>query len=354
MTSSAYLNDFWPHVDVEGSDFGHWLQRVVRSWVTYGEAFAILILDDAGELRVRLLHPDQVDRGVTRELSGGRQISQGVELDALGRVVAYHVRPHHHDLAVMSPAEPVRIPASDVLHLMDGQHPGQRRGISMLAPIATRLVEIDRLEDAQLATANTQALVGLIFWTTGGEFGALGDVPDTAVPTMEPGASIVAPPSYEVDAFKPSPMDGANDFLKSMQRSAAAGVGVPYQLMTGDLSDTNYSSARLGLLEFRRRIVSIQKNLLVPRILDPLWTRWAKLEQLAGRLPRGDVSGTWVFPGWTALDPQEEAETDARSIARGVRSRFEVIASRGRDPQEVDAEIAADSFTPREAHEDGA
>lgn len=344
--AGAFLSRFWPMADLEGQDFGLLLSRIVRGWIVSGEAFVLLTVDpDDGGARAQLLHPEQVDRTITRELASGGRIVSGVELDRWGRIIAYHVLPDAPDLPFAQAREAVRIPAADVLHLYDPQTPGQRRGVSMLAAVATRLVEIDRLEDAQLATANTQALVGLIFRTAGGEFGAPADQ-DPTFPTMEPGASIVAPPGYEVDSFQPSRMDGANDFLRAMLRSAAAGAGLPYELATGDLSQVNYSSARLALLEFRRRVVAIQKTLIVPRVLDPLWTRWARLEQLAGRLPGGDVGGEWVFPGWQSLDPQKETVADAAAIAAGIKSRFEVIASRGRDPQEVDRELAADTFRP--------
>ncbi|MEM0906905.1 MAG: phage portal protein [Pseudomonadota bacterium] len=346
--ASAFLSAFWPDLDVEGGDFGHLLQRIVRSWIVYGEAFVHLVADpDSGAARAQLINPDQVDRSVTHELANGGRIKQGVEQDRLGLVVAFHILPDAQDLGAGMMRSATPVPAADVLHLFDPHTPGQRRGVSLLAPVLTRLVEIDALEDAQLATAKTQALVGIIFRTAGSDFGAMADAQDPLFPAIEPGASIVAPPGYDADLCQPARMDGANDFLRSQLRSAAAGVGVPYALMTGDLSDTNYSSARLGLLEFRRRVVAIQKSLLVPRILDPLWARWATLEQLAGRLPRGDISGEWVFPGWQALDPLKETQADAEAIRNGLKSRFEVIASRGRDPQEVDRELAEDSFAPR-------
>ena len=326
--ATAYLSQFWPFVDVEGGDFGHLLQRIVRSWVVYGEAFVLLVTNpDAGSARAQLIHPDQVDRSITHDLSNGGRVTHGIEQDRWGRIVAYHVLPDAQDLGsgMLRPA--TRIPAADVLHLFDAQTPGQRRGVSLLASILTRLVEIDALEDAQLATAKTQALFGIVFRTAGGDFGTMADAADPQFPAMEPGASIVSPDGYHFETTQPPRMDGANDFLKSQLRSAAAGAGVPYALMTGDLSDTNYSSARLGLLEFRRRVVAIQKTLLVPSILDPLWTRWATLEQLAGSLPRGDVGGEWVFPGWQALDPLKETQADAEAIRNGLKSRFEVIAS---------------------------
>jgi capsid protein len=42
----------------------------------------------------------------------------------------------------------------------------------------------------------------------------------------------------------------------------AAGVGLTYELLTGDLSQVNYSSIRAGLIEFRRRMEALQWQVL--------------------------------------------------------------------------------------------
>jgi capsid protein len=47
------------------------------------------------------------------------------------------------------------------------------------------------------------------------------------------------------------------------------------------------------------------------------------------------------------LDPYREAQADVALVNAGIRSRREIIAARGRDPDDVDAEIQSDTFTPR-------
>jgi capsid protein len=46
------------------------------------------------------------------------------------------------------------------------------------------------------------------------------------------------------------------------------------------------------------------------------------------------------------LDPFRESQADCELLRAGIRSRAEIIASRGRDIADVDAEFAADTFTP--------
>ena len=135
-----------------------------------------------------------------------------------------------------------------------------------------------------------------------------------------------------------------------MVRSAAAGGGVPYELLAADLSQVNYSSARLGLEQFKRRCRALQRSLLVAQFLEPVWRRFVTLEVLSGRLDAPDFeadptpyfAAEFLFPAWTTLDPLKETKADLEAMRGNIRSRFEIISSRGRDPQEVDAEIAAD------------
>jgi capsid protein len=60
--------------------------------------------------------------------------------------------------------------------------------------------------------------------------------------------------------------------------------------------------------------------------------------------PEPYYAATWLWPQWASLEPYREARADVELLRAGVRSREEVIASRGRDPVEVNAEIACDPF----------
>ncbi|WP_414833600.1 phage portal protein [Afifella sp. YEN Y35] len=343
---------WWDVCDADGlSDLGGFLQRVARSEFVYGEAFVHLLADpETGALRLRLWSPEQIDPHLTRDLGNGVKIVAGIEIDAFGRRVAYHVR-ENADMPFATPYGTKRIPAEDVLHIFEPNFPGQMRGISRLAPVATRITEVDKLEDALVAKANTAALFGGVFYRPdGGGFGeALPAQGADGEYGMEPGAMIFAPPGYQVEFTEPPSTEGAVDFLRAEIRSIAAGVGMPYELVSGDLSQVNYSSARLGLLEFRRRIAALQRNLIIARFLLPVWRRFLLLEGLAGRIEMGvamSAGAEFVFPGWAQIDPLKETQADAKAIEARLKSRFEVISARGRDPDVVDEEIRQDAAPP--------
>jgi lambda family phage portal protein len=351
---------FYASADLDGFDLAAFLGRVVRSLVTAGEALVVMQTTGRGELRLRLLSPEQLDPTLNRGgLDGGARIIGGVEFNARGERAAYHIFPEQPDLIVSMLDPPIRVDASDVLHVFDPKIPGQVRGVSWLAPVMTRLADLDKLEDALLARMNTAALFGGFItdpegtaagFTQGARSG------DSVEKSLEPG--VIRDMGTATITFPSMPgTEGAADLMRHMLRAIASGVSLPYELLSGDLSQVNYSSAKLGLEQFKRRCKAIRASLLVARLLEPIWQRFVTLEILSGRLNAWDFernvedffSVSFLFPEWAALDPLKDTNADVIALGAGLRSRAEIIAARGRDPEEVDAEIAADTFIPRPA-----
>ncbi|WAC26268.1 phage portal protein [Ancylobacter sp. SL191] len=340
---------WWSRCDAEGiDDLAGMLHRLVRGVVTTGEAFVIMETDEAGELRLRTIDPTQCDATLTRSLADGRRIVAGIEMDERGRRLAYWIRDAEERLTAYS-ATPRRVDARDVLHLFDRQHPGQQRGLSWLAPVATLIDQLGELGDTTLALLNTSALYGAVLTNANGDAPGGQEGPD---PTLEPGSIIRAPVGWDVKFSDPPTMTGIDAYRREMLHTIAAGAGVPFELISANLSEVNFSSARVGLHEFRRRVDTLRRTLLTARFLDPIWRRWLAHEALHGRVSpaiAANLEMTAAWPGWPAIDPLKDAQADQIAIAIGVESRHAVIARRGRDPREVDAEIAADTFVPRAA-----
>ena len=98
-------------------------------------------------------------------------------------------------------------------------------------------------------------------------------------------------------------------------------------------------------MEFRRRVVALQKTLLVGQFLNKVFRRFVALEVLNERLSvdlEALEDPTFIFTGWQPLDVEKETAADVLAISARLKSRFEVISARGRDPAEIDEEIASD------------
>lgn len=75
---------------------------------------------------------------------------------------------------------------------------------------------------------------------------------------LEPEALKVLPAGFDIMFGAPQNAQQRVGFAKLQVRGISAGLGVPEYLLTGDLTDANYSSLRAGLLEFRRCVEAVQ------------------------------------------------------------------------------------------------
>ncbi|MGF1464124.1 MAG: phage portal protein [Maricaulaceae bacterium] len=324
--------------------------QAVRSMVIEGEAF-LHLTDLDGRLRLTLLDSNQVNRSLTRELASGGRIVQGVEFDAAGIIAAYHVLPEPPASPFPQNLTAQRIDAADILHVFRPLTAGQVRGLTWLTPVMTVLAEIGSIRDAQLARARVSALfAGFVRDPDGGAAGL--DANDGAFLEggLEPGVLKILRPGQDITFSAPAQTGDIPDFLKSQLHAVAAGVGLTYAQLTGDLSDANYSSTRAGALEHRRLAGALQRQTIGPRFYAPIWRRWALLQALRGEMdaetfdadPDALLDADWLWPGWAQVDPLKEAQADIAAVTAGLKSRREVIAARGRDPDAVLDEITQD------------
>lgn len=344
---------FVDRIDADGLRDAYTLQAAMaHGLVVAGESFAVMGSDpDTGELRVRLIDPEQI-AGFDRDLESGARVIAGVEFDAAGRRRAYHVMTSGYS------GRTVRLDAADVAHVFRADTPGQVRGVSWFAPVLLRLLDHDASMDAQLVRQKIGALLTGFVTTPAGDLvpgpfaDGLADGLGGLDGGLEPGTMKVLQPGEDVK-FSDPPEIGAEaiSFLTVTAREIAAGLGVTYEALTGDLSGVNYSSIRAGLVEHRRKCEALQHGVIAFQALRPLWRRWITLEILAGRIDAPDfatnpepwLSAKFMPPRVDYVNPQQDVAAERDAIAAGLMSRRQALAARGYDLEALDAEIAADN-----------
>ncbi len=339
--------------DADGlTDFSGLQALIVRAMVESGECLVRIRerrIEDglAVPLQLQLLEPDHLDAGKTDELPGGGFVVQGVEFDALGRRRAYWLYPvHPGEVAMFRRAALVSqpVPAASVLHLFDRLRPGQVRGVPWFAPVILKLRDLDDYDDAELVRKKIEACFAA-FVTGSDDEETLGrasaDADCRRVESFEPGMIEYLAPGKDVKFATPSHAGGYAEYMRVQLHAIAAGVGLTYELLTGDLSQVNYSSIRAGLLEFRRRMEALQWQLLVPGLCRPVWQRFVATGQAIGALPEGTIDAEWTAPRFEAVDPLKDIQADILAVRAGLMTLKEAIARQGYDPAHVLAEIGA-------------
>ncbi len=313
-------------------------------------------------LQLQVLEPEHVPVTLNRVTSNGNTIRCGIEFDALGRRVAYHVYRQHPNDALLAAGSghggnsTVRVPAAEMLHLFRPLRPGQIRGEPWLARALVKLHELDQYDDAELVRKKTAAMFAGFVTRVSPEDHLLGegmaDANGVALAGLEPGTMQILEPGEDIKFSQPADVGGAYpEFMRQQFRAVAAAMGITYEMLTGDLTQVNYSSIRAGLLEFRRRCEAIQHGVIVHQLCRPVWRAFIDQAVLAGVLKSPDDGGQnpdllavkWIPQGWQWVDPLKEIKALQAAIRAGLLSRSEAISSNGYDAEQIDQEIAADN-----------
>jgi lambda family phage portal protein len=303
-------------------------------------------------LQLQLLEAEHLPTAETRKLETGNYIRAGIEFNGIGRRVAYHLyREHPGDTSnPMASTELVRVPAEAVLHLFRPLRPGQLRGKPWLTQVLIKLHELDQYDDAELVRKKTAAMFAGFIPKNAPQDSLIGesnpDASGVALAGMEPGTLQVLLPGEDVTFSAPADVGASYEtFMRVQLRSIAAGMGITYEQLTGDLTGVNYSSIRAGLLEFRRRCEQFQHQVIVFQMCRPIWRSWLQAAVLSGALSK-DAAGTdakWIPPGFAWVDPLKDIKAQIMAVRAGFKSRAEVVSEQGYDAEAIDREIAADN-----------
>jgi len=306
-------------------------------------------------LQLQLLEAEHLPTSENRRLESGNYIRAGIEFDRIGRRVAYWLyREHPNDTSnPMASTELVRVPADAVLHLFRPLRPGQLRGQPWLTQVLVKLYELDQYDDAELVRKKTAAMFAGFVIKNAPEDQIVGEGPPdssgTALAGLEPGTLQVLLPGEDVKFSTPADVGASYEtFMRVQLRSIAAGMGITYEQLTGDLTGVNYSSIRAGLLEFRRRCEQFQHQVIVYQFCRPVWRRWIEAALLVGALEKaGDLApyydAKWIPPGFAWVDPLKDIKAQIMAVRAGFKTRAEVVSEQGYDAEAIDREIAADN-----------
>ena len=118
-----------------------------------------------------------------------------------------------------------------------------------------------------------------------------------------------------------------------------AGIDVPYELLSGDLSNVNYSSYRAGMLGFRNAIEAFRWLTLIPMYCRPTWRRFIDTLVFIGKIPEANYGVQWTAPKFESVDPLKDAMAELKRIRTGTLTLSEAIAQNGYDPEKQLQEI---------------
>lgn len=327
-----------------------------------GEVFARLRPRRASDgltvpLQIQLLPAEFCPATKNEQHGTSLYVRSGIEFNSIGKRVAYHLyREHPQEKFLMFGGyETRRIDASEVIHLFKPRLAGQQRGEPWLAPVLALLYDLDKYDSAELIRKQIAAMMAFFIEDRdgGNPLFQTETEDDDGVPIagIEPGSVITLPDGKTIKISEPTDVGGMYvQFMKAQLRKLAAGLGITYEQISGDLEGVNYSSIRAGLLEFRRRCEAFQHQVMVFQFCRPIWRAWMEQAALAGVIDYADYRANmalyldveWRPQAWPWVDPVKDIEAEILAVDNLLKSRTAVIKQTGYDREQVDLEIASD------------
>ncbi|NLS02313.1 phage portal protein [Rhizobium sp. P32RR-XVIII] len=340
--------------DIEGVlDYGSQQALQLRSMIEGGDSvlrlLAIRIEDANGTVPFRLqgLEGDLIDTTRDSIIGSNGNVRLGVQLGEWNaREGLYLHSVHPGDQNVANVRESKLVEWGNLCHLYRPLRLGQIRGIPWFAPVLLTAKEIQDLMEAAIVQQRTQAsFAGFLKRAPGASNPLMPKKEDDAsrVTRLEPG-TIQDIGESEIVFANPSSQSVFGEAYKAGMWAMAAGAGITYDQLTGDLSQANYSSLRAGKIEFRRLVEQIQWGCFVPMVCRKVDQRFVEWAIMAGKLPnrKGGYQVDHVMPAIEPIDPKKDLEADILAVRAGRMSPQEFISAWGRDWRKVVTDF--DSF----------
>jgi len=285
--------------------------------------------------QVQLLEPDFLD--TSRDGFLASNTYAGKEYNDQGDFTAAWLYTSHpgDSYSGFGQYKSVRVAASELSHAFRIDRPGQTDGVTWFAPIMTDLRDIADTRDAYQLRQKIAACFTVFVHETSGIPGT--GTPDKGQPindTIYPGRVESLPPGKQVTFADPPGVDGLSDFDRAQLLTIAAGIGIPYEALTGDLSNVNFLSGRMGWLAFYRNIDGWRTDIVIPRICEPEM-KWFLEAAAVARGIAEPVRVNWTAPHRDLLDPTKEIKALREEMRLGTLSYPDLVRMRGRDPQSV-------------------
>ena len=365
------------------NNFAELQQLALISWLLSGDVFALFKRYaptplNPYSLRIQLVEADRISTptafrrgagytvGATEgQTDDGNLVHDGVEVDADGRVVAYHICNAHPFTILNKEIKWTRVTAygdktglPNIIQLMTAERPDQYRGVPYLSKVIEPLLQVRRYTESEIMAALIQSFFTAWIETTTNpaeipfnEVGA-GDVapvpgenPETNLSEnrneyeMGPGTVTTLAENEKVVFGNPNiPTAGFDVFLKAICRQVGSALGIPYEVLLKEFN-SSYSASRAALLEawegFRMR-----RQWFVDDFCQPIYELWLAEAVARGRIQAPGFfddplvreawcGARWIGPIQGQIDPLKESNAAVIQLSHGIKTHQQVTREMG-------------------------
>jgi lambda family phage portal protein len=334
-----------PRCDSQGKHNFYSMQALaLRSVIESGEILTLKEINSGVGHQLRLLESDYIVS--TKQTLGNKnnddRIIQGIRVDKNGRPVSYYLyETHPGDLRVS--LKELEVDKSRICHVYRQDRPDQLRGVSWFHPVIRTLNDFNEYQQATLIGRKVSACFAA--------FITVNDADSTlsasdllakreAENMLAPGNIRYLNQGENVQIASPPAVQGYDEYCRQTLRAIASGMGITYEALTSDYSQVNFSSGRMGHLEFRRNVEHWRWSMLIPQFCEPAFEHFLQWCQFSEGIPVEGVTCEWVPPAWSMIDPTKEIAAMSDAVRSGLITFPKAVLELGYDPEQHLSEIS--------------
>jgi lambda family phage portal protein len=292
-------------------------------------------------LALELIEPERIADDFQQPPPGSvGEYRLGIEQDVFGRPLAYWIRDRHPNEAHVRPGRSdrlVRVPAAEIIHLRIIERWPQSRAVPWMHAVARKLNDVDGYTEAEIVAARGAANYMGVIESDADDFGEQQDDGTTQM-ELQPGIVERLRPGEKFDLVAPNrPNAAADQFIRLMLREIASGIGLSYESLSRDYSQSNYSSSRLALLD-DRDLWRVLQGWFIRTFRQRLHETWLQQAVLARAISAISVEEYAINPakfeavqfkprGWGWVDPTKEVEAYKEAVKAGFTTVGDVVAA---------------------------
>lgn len=346
---------------------GHTLKQAakiaIHAYLSDGEVFFVQAINPDGSPIARewqIIHADQVaenvDASALTGIAEGNKVVLGAEMNKWGRVAAWHFFDDGGDVygVGLSQRKTRRIEASQILHWYDPVFADVPRAVPPLTPVILDIADEEELRKATLTQAWVQACITAFVTSTmpAEEIESLGGEADTDragldIQTLpfDQGMIKYLSQGNRVD-FAESKSPGATygEFIQSVERAQARGLGMSYEKYSGDFRGVSFAGGRLLELDdrmmFRALAADMDEALMLPVYEDRLNFIYDG-QKILPKPVTDDLYACLIphpQPDW--VDPLAQSRSDDVGLRNGSKTLQMICEERNIDWADHQAELS--------------
>ena len=300
--------------------------------------------------QLQMLEVDELDNTVISPKDSKNRIVGGIEYNQFNKPVNYYFKQYGID--GFSVSENVVVPAKDVIFYYTKRRPSQIREMSDMTPTVTRIRDTNEFMTAVSVKERIAACLSVFIKKS---------LPPTGIGRVGSNAGNVGQHSYDGKTLTPgmikelnagdevqvvNPTGQATDatsYTKLQQRLIGSGQGLSYEATSRDMSETNYASARQGMIEDEMTYAEEEEAIM--SILDEIYETFVISCVLSGKL---NIKNFWnnkekyLDHGWVKqpkkwIDPLKESSATKTALNTGQKTYKQIAAESGADwRQQID------------------